>query len=380
MNILFVNRRLGYQSTTTYTYELARALSARGHKLKLSTMGGDLREWFHHGGVDLLTVKFNYFSFRRLMKFLAEFDPDLIHIQNLRSLPLGHRLSERLQRPHLVTIHHVPEVDSIATQLPHWLLTGVIAANEDIRESLVNDHRISKELIRVIPPGINLDRFVPGPTPAPPPTGSSRGLTPGRLPVVGTIGRLDPLKGFHYFLNAVRKVVDRGWEAMFVIVGEGEEERFLRQEAKELRIEKRVTFAPPLPDIVDLYRTFDMVVVPTQRGGVGLTALEAMAMAKPVVASAVGEMLNIVVDEKTGFLVPEGDVNGLADRIVRLLENPQLAIEQGKAGRRRVEEFYSLPPMVGATEALYREIMDEIESLGDTTFRRVPKRAGSSKR
>jgi glycosyltransferase involved in cell wall biosynthesis len=165
-----------------------------------------------------------------------------------------------------------------------------------------------------------------------------------------------------------------------VIVGEGEEERYLRQEAKELRIEKRVTFAPPMPDIVDLYRSFDIVVVPTQRGGVGLTALEAMAMAKPVVASAVGEILNVVIDGKTGFLVPEGDVDGLADRIVRLLEDQALGAELGAAGRRRVEEFYSLPPMIGATEALYREIMDEIESLGDTTFRKVPRRAGSSRR
>jgi glycosyltransferase involved in cell wall biosynthesis len=370
MKILFVNRKLGYQSTTTYSYELARAIVARGHTLKLCTMGGDLREWFGKGGVETLTVKFNFFSFRRLMRFLEEFNPDLIHIQNLRSLPLGHRLSERLGRPHLVTVHHVPEAEGLASELPHWLLTGAIAVNEDIRESLVNDHRISKDLIRVIPPGINLARFAP----------ERGGEAPrDRLPVVGAIGRLDPLKGFHTFLEAIRKVLNLGWDAMFVIVGEGEEERALRGLAKELRIEKQVTFAPPMPDIVDLYRSFDIVVVPTQRGGVGLTALEAMAMGKPVVASAVGEMLNIVVDGKTGSLVSEGDAEAIAERIVRLLENPATMVEQGAAGRKRVEEFYSLPPMVGATEALYREIIDEIESVTDTTFRRSPRRPGTSR-
>ena len=370
MKLLLVNRRLGYQSTTTYSYELSRALIARGHRLKLCTMGGELRDWFSQGGIDTLPVKFNFFSFRRLMRFLTDFDPDLIHIQNLRSLPLGHRLSERLQRPHLVTVHHVPEDDSVSSELPHWLLTAVVAVNEDIRESLVNDHRISKELIRVIPPGINLERFHPAP-------GEEAGRT-GRIPVVGTIGRLDPLKGFHYFLSAVRKIRDRGWEAMFVIVGEGEEERALRRAAKELKIEKLVTFAPPMPDIVDLYRSFDVVVVPTQRGGVGLTALEAMAMEKPVVANAVGEMLHIIVEGKTGFLVPEGDSDQLAERVVRLLENPALGVEMGRAARRRAEEFYSLPPMIGATEALYREIIDEVESTGDTTFRKATRRAGSS--
>jgi glycosyltransferase involved in cell wall biosynthesis len=369
MNLLFVNQRLGYQSTTTYSYELARALLARGHRLKLCTTGGELKEWFHQGGIEILPVKFNYFSFKRLMRFLSDYDPDLIHIQNLRSLPLGHRLSERLHRPHLVTVHHVP--GGLSAELPHFLLTAVIAVNEDIRESLVNDHHIPKDLIRVIRPGINLERFRPDEhLPA---------TSDKQLPVVGTIGRLDPLKGFHYFLAAARKVLDRGWEAMFVIVGEGEEERHLRQEVKDLRIESYVTFAPPMPDIVDLYRGFDVVVVPTQRGGVGLTALEAMSMAKPVVASKVGEILHVVVDGKTGILVPEGDSDQLAGAIVRILEGPALGVELGRAARARVEEVYSLPPMVASTESLYREILEEADSHSDTTFRRSTRRAGSTR-
>ncbi len=369
MNLLFVNQKLGYQSTTTYSFELASALIARGHKLRLCTTGGDLREWFHQGGVETFTVKFNYFSFRRLMKYLEEFNPDLIHVQNLRSLPLGHRLSERLHRPHLVTVHHVP--GGLAAELPHFLLEQVIAVNEDIRESLVNDHHISKDLIRVIPPGINMERFVADGVPLPRPA--------DRLPVVGSIGRLDPLKGFHFFLAAARKILDRGFEAMFVIVGEGEEERELRQKVKELRIEKYVTFAPPMPDIVDLYRSFDVVVVPTQRGGVGLTVLEAMAMAKPVVASSVGEVCQVMADGKTGLLVPEGDTDQLATAVLRFLEDPAMAAEMGRAARRRIEELYSLASMVGATEALYREIIDKAETATDTTFRGASRRTGTSR-
>jgi len=372
MKLLFVNKKLGYQSTTTYTYELVRAILDRHHQTKLCTMGGELREWFDQSGLVTTTVKFNYFSFRRLMQFLAEFQPDLIHIMNLGSLPLGQRLSERLQCPHLVTVHRVPDQfilgnDRVARELPHGLLGGVIAVSENIRESLVNDHRVPKELIRVIPPGINLERFAPDPKEAPPP--------PDRIPVVGTIGRLNLLKGFHFFLAAARRVLDRGLEAMFVIVGEGEEDRALRQEAKDLGIEKHVTFAPPLSNIVDLYRSFDIVVVPTRRCGVGLTVLEAMAMAKPVVASAVGEILHLVKDGQTGFVVPEGDAGEIADRIIQLLQDPELGSRLGQAARESVEELYSLAPMVGATESLYREILEEIESQGDTSFRHQPRRA-----
>jgi len=352
VNLLFVNQKLGYQSTTTYSYELARALHARGHRVKMCTTGGELRDWFHQGGIDILPVKFNYFSFRRLMRFLSEHDPDLIHIQNLRSLPLGHRLSERLHRPHLVTVHHVP--GGLSAELPHFLLTAVIAVNEDIRESLVNDHRIQKDLIRVIPHGINLDRFVP--QAEAPWTGR------GRLPVVGTIGRLDPLKGFHYFLSAARKVLNRGLEAMFVIVGEGEEERHLRQEAKDLQIEKFVTFAPPMPDLVDLYRSFDVVVVPTQRGGVGLTALEAMAMARPVVGTALG-FQGLSATPSDGIRVAD-DPEGMAREIVAILTHPDDARDMGRRARAYVERAHRWDAHVAALESMLDEVRSDRATRG----------------
>src|SRR4029453_9257616 len=115
--------------------------------------------------------------------------------------------------------------------------------------------------------------------------------------------------------------------------------------------------APPAPSRREPYRTFDIVVVPTLRGGVGSTALEAMSMAKPVITTAVGETLHIVEDHKTGLLVPEGDEVVLAERMVELLRDVGLRRALGERAREYVVQGFALPPMVNATREYYAEIL-----------------------
>jgi len=178
------------------------------------------------------------------------------------------------------------------------------------------------------------------------------------------VGSLERVRGPYVLLRAARRLLDRGVEAMFAIVGEGEEEHALRKLAKDLRLEHHVMFSPHLPDRRELYRVFDIVVVPTLRGGVGSTALEAMAMAKPVVASAVGEILHLAEDGKTALLVPEGDEEALADRIIDLIRQPELSRALGRKARAHVVENFSLAPMIKATQHFYEEIRGNLEEQG----------------
>ncbi len=355
MKLILVNERLGYSSTTSYTLDLCRMLRDRGHELRLCTGGGDLYESFREEGFESYTVKFNFFSFRKLTQFLREFGADLMHVQNLRSIKMGQRIADRLEVPHLVTVHHVPQGD--CDELHHPLLAGVIAVNEAIRESLVNAQRIPKELIRSLRRGVNLDLFQPDEVPF---------NNPGRIPSIGSIGRLSSVKGQRYLIEAARHVLDSGHDAMFFLVGEGEEERSLRKQVAALGLEKRVVFCPPLADVAELIRNFDIVVVPTLRGGVGLAALEAMAMARPVVASAVGELLQLITDGSTGLVVKERDSEAIGDRIIHLIENPEEARNLGTAARSYVQENYSLVSMVDETEEFYTELLEEFDSESAT--------------
>jgi glycosyltransferase involved in cell wall biosynthesis len=348
VRLLFVNQRLEYTSSSSYTLDLALALKRAGDEVQACTLGGDLRKAFLDLGLETYLVKFNLFSYRKLLEFLREFQPDLIHIQNNRSAGFGQRIARKLGLAYVLTVHRVP--DERARSIAHDLLAGVIAANEVIRESLVNNHGIPKSLIRVIHHGVDVDAL------APEHDRRTAGPGSGLIPVVGSVGRLSRVKGHHIFIEAARRVLDRGTDAMFAIVGEGEEEKGLRRLAQRLGLEKKVTFSHHIPGRRELYRIFDIIVVPTLHGGVGLTALEAMSMGKPVVASAVGEILHVIQDGRTGLLVPEGDVEALAARIVDLLANPARMRSLGEEARAYVAQNFALAPMVKATRQFYEDV------------------------
>jgi glycosyltransferase involved in cell wall biosynthesis len=297
-------------------------------------------------------------SYWKLIEYLREFRPQLLHIQNRQSTLFGQKFSRKLRIPHVITVHRVP--DSIWPSLAHPQLAGVIAVNEVIREFLVNDQGLPKSLIRVVPRGVNTDELVPE-------TGRKvLGPEGNWIPVLGSVGSLTKLKGHHFFVKAARRVLDRGIEAMFAIVGEGPEEKPLRRLVQQLKLEKHVMFSPHIPDRQELYRVFDIVVVPTLRGGIGSTALEAMAMGKPIIASAVGEILHIVQDEQTGLLVPQGDAEALADRMIRLLTTPDLPETLGRAARERVEQDFALDRMIQGTLGFYDEVVGKLHEGGLT--------------
>ncbi len=348
MRLLFINERLSYSSTTSYSYDLVRVLKERGNQVRLCTGGGDLREAFRREGIETYLVRYNYFSFRKLTHLLHEYRPEIVHSLNLRSMPMALKIAQRLQKPLVATVHHIPSEQTPTVPLRH--ISGVIAVNEAVREALVNTQRVPKEIIRVVRSGVSVEKFVPGSPPL---------SAPNRIPVIGSIGRMTRVKGYTYLITAARRVLDSGREAMFVIHGDGDEERNLRRQIRELELEQHVHLCPPLPRLPELLRNLDIVVVPTLRGGVGLTALEAMAMARPVVASAVGEILQIITDEETGLLVNERDPDALAGAIIRLLENPEEARELGRRAREWVEKNLALSPMVDATEAFFREVIEE---------------------
>ncbi len=351
MRLLFLNEKLSYAGTSSYSLDLARALRRLGDEIRLCTTGGDLRKSFAALGVETYVVRFNPFSFSKLLRFLRDFQPDLLHFQNLRSAPFGRRIARKLGVPYLVTVHRAPAVT--APRIADDLLAGVIATNEVIREALVNNLGVPKALIRVIQRGVDTDAL------SPEREGWKKSRERGWIPVVGSVGSLRAVKGHQVLIKAARRLLDRGVEAMFAIVGEGEEEPGLRRLVKDLGLQYHVTFSPHIPNRRELYRTFDIVVVPTLKAGVGSTALEGMSMGKPVVASAVGELLHIVEDGKTGLLVPEGDEEALADRVQSLIVHPDLCATLGAAARAYVVENFSLAPMVQATRDLYEELRSQ---------------------
>ena len=174
-------------------------------------------------------------------------------------------------------------------------------------------------------------------------------------PIVGVVGRLELEKGHPTLLEAWPLVLEACPSAYLLIVGEGSRLDALHEIAREQGIEHHVVFTGRRDDIPAVTAAFDVAVLPSYREAQGLTILEAMALSRPVVASRVGGIPEMIEDGVTGLLVPPQDPPALAAAIVRLLSDHPLADMLGRAGHDLVHDRFCVQLMVNAVQALYDE-------------------------
>jgi len=181
--------------------------------------------------------------------------------------------------------------------------------------------------------------------------------------VIGLIGQITPNKGQDVFIRALAQVVRKHPNVRALVVGDtviDDSKWFLvelKQLVQELGISDKVIFTGFVKNITDLYRCLDIVVLPSRSEGFGRTIAEAMAMGKPVIASRVGGLPELISEGETGLLVPPGDSNSLADAIVKLVENRSLAKKLGFNGRRKVKEQFSVEKNVRKIERVYMSLL-----------------------
>lgn len=182
------------------------------------------------------------------------------------------------------------------------------------------------------------------------------------VPLVGMVGRLRPWKGAETFLHVAGYVHEQHPAAHFVIVGgtplgdAGNYAEHLRRLTHELDLADAVTFTGHLDDVAPALAAMDVFVHPGDPEPFGLVNVEAMAMAKPVVAFAHGALPEIVVDGETGYLVSPGDESALARTVTHLIETPELARKMGRAGRARVENHFTIERTASAISRILHEV------------------------
>ena len=181
----------------------------------------------------------------------------------------------------------------------------------------------------------------------------------GKESVILSVGRLESYKGFSYLIEALmraKSAIPKPWK--WILVGSGPQENELRRKGRELGIDNQAIFAGQVSDseLAALYERSDLFVHPTLFEGSSLVTLEAMAHAKPVVATAVGGIPDKVAEGKSGFLVPPGDSDGLARAITRAFSLGSHLIELGVEGRKIVETKFNWTHRARRLLELYREV------------------------
>lgn len=283
----------------------------------------------------------------RLMRKQLQTDPpDLIHIQSRNVARSGMWLARQLQRPYVLTVHDYLQPKERFVVDPRWC-HRIIAVSDSVKTDLRSRTGLPDDLITVIHSGVDIDDGV----------SEANVLDQARVPVVGTAGPLESVKGLPFFLGAAARVLSTGRDVEFVIAGAGPEESNLRRLARELGIEAKVTFMPNVLEFDDALAAMDIFCLTSLQQGIGSIMLEAMAMGRPVIASRVGGVHKVVRDNENGLLVPPSNSDALAKRILELLDNPTHAREIGHAARAEVIREYSVEQMVSKTVDLYRETL-----------------------
>ena len=177
--------------------------------------------------------------------------------------------------------------------------------------------------------------------------------------LVGIVARLVPVKGFSYFLKAARLVSERFPKCLFVIAGDGELRDTLEREAEELGLGDRLRFLGFRRDLPEIYADLDLVVLSSLNEGLPVALIEAMAAGKPVVATNVGGVGDLVRHKQSGFLAPPQNSAALAESIGRMLSLSKTErAKMGRAGRKNVYPKYHISTLTTNLEALYDSLLE----------------------
>jgi glycosyltransferase involved in cell wall biosynthesis len=192
-------------------------------------------------------------------------------------------------------------------------------------------------------------------------------------PVVGMVANIHKIKGYPYFLRAACIIHRYKRDVQFLMIGYDEVTSdftiaTLKQYGKEIGISQNLHFLGGREDVADLISIFDVAVLASLSEGFSNVILEYMASSKPVVATRVGGNPEIVVHGETGLLVPPADSDALANAILSILEDKETASRFGVAGRRTVEERFSLDVMLRNYETLFEQVINSRGNVSPTMF------------
>ena len=320
--------------------------------------------------VDVLDAADDEVAVRELAGWLRHNEIDLVHAHMFRAEVIGTRAAVAAGTPVIMATVHSSRVRSpedialLASLTPR--MDRLIVPSASIEHKVRVEGRIGARF-EVIPNGVDLERFA---TPVPPCRMRDEFGIPRDAPLVGVVARLEPEKGQRYLVEAMPMILEAAPDAWLAIVGEGSEADALRAQAASRggRASGRIIFTGRRDDVSAITADLSVAALPSLREAQGISILEAMARRRPVVASAVGGIPEVITDGVDGLLVPPADPAALAAAIGSLLADPSLSERIGEAGYRSVADRFSIDAQVKRTEVVYDEELARAGVIG--AFRR----------
>lgn len=295
---------------------------------------------------------------RQALKVVASERVDIIHAHEFAMNTYCTLLAALTRVPCITTIHGKNySSDKWHRRAAYRVVarrTKMVAVSDDIKDFLATQVGIPSKQIMTIPNGIDIARYsLPQSTRAT--LRTELGLSDHQR-VIGSVGRLEPVKGHTHLLQAARVVCERHPEAVFVLAGQGQLRDALARQADALGIGQKVRFLGYREDVSSVLAGIDIFVLPSLSEGLPLSLLEAMAANTPVVASNVGGIPEVIQNQESGLLAQPAEPTDLADKILTLLDHPPLARRYAQNAHAIVTTRFGMGAMVDAYEGLYRQL------------------------
>lgn len=359
--IALVNLQFDYGGAERHVLSLARGLAGRGHDVRVFCHPrGRLRRDAERSGLRAVALgtagQTDPGAALRLAWQVRRWRPDVLHLHTPKDYLIGTLAGRLTAKTAVVLTRHL-----LLPVRPHMrrLYNGsdaVICPCRALRDQLASEG-VAPDKLELVYGAVDLEPFLH------PSDGSGqlrRELGLGESDtIIGILGRLVPGKGHGVLLEAVSRLGVSPAGPKLLIIGDGPERSALQAQAVRLGLSGQVVFAGFRTDVPAVLSALDVVVLASTHTEVlPLSVMEAMAAGRAVVATSVGGVPEIVEDGRSGLLVPPGDADALATALRRLIADPALRAELGRAAALRVQQQFTLPRMVAEMERVYLRLRD----------------------
>ncbi|WP_200977039.1 glycosyltransferase family 4 protein [Echinicola sp. 20G] len=344
---------------------LAKGLDKEKYELKIicTWKGGAIAEALEKEGVELIPIggfkhPFEWRKHQKVLKVIRNFRPHIIHGAIFEGMSMA-AIGGKLGKVPVVILEETSDPQN-RSKKANWLLRNfvkvadrIVAISPNVERYLFEKSKIGSSKIKQInnsahePILKNFNTQIL--------LRKEYGLEDEDI-LVGFVGRLfNDHKRVTDLIEAVSYI--NSDQLKLIIVGVGKDEHKIKQKVEEFNIKHKIIFTGYQFDTSKFYHLMDIACFPSSREGFGLVAAEAMMHGLPVIATNVGGLQNVVVDQKTGFLVPPYNPRAIAEKLQQLISQPALRKQMGQAGYERAQKHYSAERYVKEVEDLYLSLL-----------------------
>ena len=370
-NILYVIDNIEYGGGERGFAQIIYGLNRNRYKVYVACKPeGEFREKLAEIGIHLRAMnmgsKVNPYAVLRLAKIIRKEGIHIIHSQGARAdffAKIAARMSK--SKPRVVSTIQMPvegfdvsplrkNVYRFFDRLTEYYVETFIVVSDFLKKTLIEGRGIPARRVVKIYNGIELGQYHPD---------AERGKLRNEwgisqdIPFIGAIGRMVWQKGFKYMIQAIPDIVRDVPDAKFLLVGNGPLKKELDDLAKNLKIKERVIFTGFRSDIKEIMSAIDLLIIPSLLEGFPMVTLEAMAMAKPIIATNIDGITEQITDGVNGILVSPKDPSALSRAVIRALNDSEFARTMGLSARKKVEQEFSVEKMVAETEKVYLSLL-----------------------